>query len=68
MRPGARRPPLDAVLWLSLAVLCGGAAVSEGGVFDGESGCYLKAMTKIGLFFTCPEKTRSMLHDNGMCF
>lgn len=41
MRPGARPPPppLDAVLCL-IAFLCAEAAVSEGGVYHGESDCF----------------------------
>lgn len=40
MRPGARPPPpLDAVLCL-IAVLSAGTAVSEGGVYHGESDCF----------------------------
>lgn len=41
MRAGARPPPRDAVRCLCLvAILCAQAAVTEGGVYHGESNCF----------------------------
>lgn len=67
MRPGAGPPPLDAVrsslcLRLIVFLLCAEAAVSAGGVYNGESDCFSEPWLKLDM--SCNSYIENALHGD----